>query len=136
MKCLMFMAAALLLAPLGTAMAKPSYYVVAVELPGLSQAECLERARPALAAVGFRLGLTSRSEQQAASGDYFGTATCHATGAQVTASITVSGPDTNPVVRLARAVRARIERPHREHPPVPVSPLMQMAAAPSAVQTR
>lgn len=121
--------------PMGTAAARPVLYVVNVELPGMSQAECLQRARPALAAVGFRLGQASRTEQQAALGDYSGTAVCVVSGQQVTAFVTVSGPDTNPVVRLARSVRNRIERPDRLHAPIPANLLVQASASTTVSRT-
>ena len=121
------LAVALVAAPAAAAWAKPITYIVNVELPGVSQLECLQRAGPALLAMGFHLATPSRTEQPALRGDYVGNATC-AAGARLNAFVLVTGPDTDSVVRLARGVRNRMERPNSRHGPPPQIPVSQVQA--------
>lgn len=130
MQRMAFLAAALIAGPTAAVRAKPITYIVNVELPGLTQLECLQRAGPAMLAMGFHLATPSRTEQPALRGDYVGNATC-AAGARLNAFVLVTGPDPDSVVRLARGVRNRMERPNGRHVPPPQIPVSRQVGAAS-----
>lgn len=127
MQRMALLAAALIVAPAAAGWAKPITFIVNVELPGISQPECMRRAGQAMVAMGFHLAAPSYTEQPASLGEYIGHTTCSG-GAQATAFVVVMGPVSDPVVRLARGVRNRMERPNGRHGAPPQIPVSQVGA--------
>ncbi len=113
---LLILTVPLLVLPFLAQAAEPSLAVRSARIGSITEPECMERARTAFTASGFRLAEASQTLQIAVSGDYVASAAC-VQGQSAMIVINVAGPRQADAEQLANSVRDTALNPGRAAAP-------------------